>query len=90
MNLNREGKALYRDGRFAEARAKYQRAKELDPDFFAPWLNLACTYAREDRFAEATEQAVALIRHAYVPGAREVMEAADLGRCRFALRNWPS
>jgi len=60
--------ALYRDGRFAEARAKYQRAKELDPDFFAPWLNLACTYAREDRFAEATEQAVALIRHAYVPG----------------------
>jgi len=79
MNLNREGKGLYRDGRFAEARAKYQRAKELDPDFLAPWLNLACTYAREDRFAEATEQAVALIRHAYVPGAREVMEAADLG-----------
>jgi TPR repeat len=79
MNLNREGKALYRDGRFAEARAKYQRAKELDPDFLAPWLNLACAYAREDRFPEATEQAVALIRHAYVPGAREVMEAADLG-----------
>jgi hypothetical protein len=79
MNLNREGKNLYRDGRFAEARAKYQLAKELDPDFLAPWLNLACAYAREDRFAEATEQAVALIRHAYVPGAREVMEAADLG-----------
>ena len=79
MNLNREGKALYRDGRFAEARAKYQRAKDLDPDFLAPWLNLACAYSREDRFAEATEQAVALIRHAYVPGAREVMEAADLG-----------
>ena len=79
MNLNREGKTLYRDGRFAEARAKYQLAKELDPDFLAPWLNLACAYAREDRFPEATEQAVALIRHAYVPGAREVMEAADLG-----------
>jgi hypothetical protein len=79
MNLNREGKVLYHDGRFAEARAKYQRAKELDPDFLAPWLNLACAHAREDRFAEATEQAVALIRHAYIPGAREVMEAADLG-----------
>jgi len=79
MNLNREGKALYRDGHFAESRAKYQRAKELDLDFLAPWLNLACAYAREDRFAEATEQAVTLIRHAYVPGAREVMEAADLG-----------
>jgi hypothetical protein len=79
MNLNREGKTLYRDGRFAEARGKYQLARELDPDFLAPWLNLACSYAREERFTEATEQAVALIRHAYVPGAREVMEAADLG-----------
>jgi hypothetical protein len=86
MNLNREGKALYRDGRFSEARAKYQRAKELDPDFLAPWLNLACAYAREDHFPEATEQAVALIRHAYVPGAREVMEAADLGALQIRPR----
>jgi hypothetical protein len=79
MDLNREGKVLYRDGRFAEARAKYELAKKVDPDFLAPWLNLACAYAREDRFDDATEQAAALIRHAYVPGAREVMEAADLG-----------
>jgi hypothetical protein len=79
MDLNREGKVLYRAGRFAEARAKYELARQVEPDFLAPWLNLACSYAREDRFAEATEQAVALIRHAYVPGAREVMEAADLG-----------
>jgi hypothetical protein len=79
MDLNREGKVLYRAGRFAEARAKYELARQAAPDFLAPWLNLACAYAREDRFAEATEQAVALIRHAYVPGAREVMEAADLG-----------
>jgi hypothetical protein len=79
MDTNREGKVLYREGRFAEARAKYELAKKVDPDFLAPWLNLACAYAREDRFAEATEQAVALIRHAYVPGARDVMEAADLG-----------
>jgi len=79
MDLNREGKLLYRDGHFAEARAKYEASKKADPDFLAPWLNLACAHAREDRFAEATEQAVALIRHAYVPGAREVMQAADLG-----------
>ena len=79
MDVNREGKALYRDGRFAEARAKYELARKADPDFVAPWLNLACAYAREDRFAEATAEAVALIRHAYVPGTREVMEAADLG-----------
>jgi hypothetical protein len=79
MDINREGKILYRDGRFAEARAKYELARKVDSDFLAPWLNLACAYAREDHFAEATEQAVALIRRAYVPGAREVMEAADLG-----------
>jgi hypothetical protein len=79
MDLNREGKVLYREGRFAEARAKYELARKVDPDFLGPWLNLACAHAREDHFAQATEQAVALIRHAYVPGAREVMEAADLG-----------
>jgi hypothetical protein len=79
MDVNRQGKVLYRDGRFAEARAKYELARKTDPDFVAPWLNLACAYAREDRFAEATAEAVALVHHAYVPGAREVMEAADLG-----------
>jgi len=79
MDLNREGKVLYRAGRFAEARAKYVLAKQVDPDFLAPWLNLACAYAREERFANATDEAVALIHHAYIPGAREVMEAADLG-----------
>ena len=79
MDLNREGKVLYRAGRFAEARTKYDLSRKTDPDFWGPWLNLACAYAREERFAEATEEAVALIRHAYVPGAREVMQAADLG-----------
>ena len=79
MDLNRAGKVLYREGRYAEARAKYELARKVAPDFLAPWLNLACAYAREERFAEATEEAVALVRHAYVPGAREVVEAADLG-----------
>ena len=64
--------------------------RRVDPDFLGPWLNLACAYAREDHFAEATEQAVALIRHAYVPGAREVMEAANLGALQFARSCWPS
>ena len=54
MDLNREGKVLYREGRFAEARAKYELARRVVPDFVAPWLNLACAHAREDRFAEAT------------------------------------
>ena len=79
MDLNREGKALYREGHFAEARAKYDLAQLGDPGFLAPWLNRACAYAREERFADATREATALIRYAYVPWAREVMEAADLG-----------
>jgi hypothetical protein len=79
MDLNREGKALYREGHFAEARAKYDLAQLGDPGFLAPWLNRACAFAREERFADATAEATALIRYAYVPWAREVMEAADLG-----------
>ena len=79
MNLNREGKALYREGRFTEARAKYSQALAADPDFLAPWLNRACALARQENFEQATQEATALIRHAYVPWGREVMEAADLG-----------
>ncbi len=79
MDLNREGKGLYRDGRFSEARAKYSQAQLADPDFLAPWLNRACAFAREEDFARAAQEASALIRHAYVPWGREVMEAADLG-----------
>jgi hypothetical protein len=79
MDLNREGKALYREGHFAEAREKYNQAMLAEPSFLGPWLNRACSYAREDRFDDATREATALIRHAFVPGGREVMEAADLG-----------
>ncbi|HEX7597431.1 MAG TPA: hypothetical protein VF518_04400 [Polyangia bacterium] len=79
MDLNREGKALYREGHFAEARAKYQSAQLAEPGFLAPWINRACAFAREEKFDDATREATALIRFAYVPGAREVMEAADLG-----------
>lgn len=79
MDLNREGKALYRDGRFTEARAKYSQALAADSDFLAAWLNRACALARQENFEQATQEAAALIRHAYVPWGREVMEAADLG-----------
>jgi len=89
MDLNREGKALYRQGRFAEARAKYDRAHQADPDFLAPWLNRACAFAREENFEQATQEAMALIRRAYVPWAREVMEAADLGALQIRPR-WSS
>jgi hypothetical protein len=79
MDLNREAKALYRDGHFAEARAKYSQALLADSDFLAPWLNRACAFAREENFEQASKEATALIRQAYVPWGREVMEAADLG-----------
>jgi hypothetical protein len=76
--LNNEGKALYRQQRWAEARAKYRAALEADPDFLAPALNAACALARQERFAEAAGEAAALVRRGFVPWGREVREAADL------------
>jgi hypothetical protein len=78
MALNGEGKALYRQGRWAEARAKYQAAGAADPEWPAPALNAACALARQERFADAAAEAAALIRRAYVPWGRETLEAADL------------
>lgn len=78
ITLNTVGKTLYRQGRFEEARRKYRAALAVDPDFHAPALNVACSLAREERFAEAAREAAALIRRSYVPWAREVMEATDL------------
>jgi hypothetical protein len=78
LALNNEGKALYRQDRWEEARAKYQAALAADPEFLAPALNAACALARQDRFAEAADEAAALVRRAYVPWGREALEAADL------------
>jgi hypothetical protein len=75
---NGEGKRLYRDGHFAEARAHYAAALAADPGFLAPALNRACALAREERFDEAATEAAALIRRAFIPWGREVLEAADL------------
>lgn len=78
QELNREGKAFYREGRWEEARARYRAALAADPGFLAAALNLACAHAREERHGEAAREAAALIRQAFVPWGREVMEAADL------------
>jgi hypothetical protein len=86
MDLNREGKALYREGHFAEARAKYEQALLADPEFLAPSLNRACAFAREEKFLPAAQEATALIRRAYVPWGKDVMEAADLGALQIRPR----
>ena len=79
MRENAEGKKLYRQERWADAREKYRAALAADPDFLAAQLNLACAFSREGRYAEAADQASKLIRTAYVPWQREVREAMDLG-----------
>jgi hypothetical protein len=79
VELNAAGKAPYRQGQWDEARALYRAALAADPEFLAPRLNVACSFVRQERFAEATAEVVALLDRAYVPWAREVREAADLG-----------
>ncbi len=77
--LNSAGKSYYRDGKWEEARIEYRAAVDADPAFLAPRLNVACSFVRQERFAEATTEVEALLARGYVPLAREVLEAADLG-----------
>jgi hypothetical protein len=77
--LNDAGKTLYRQGKWDEAREKYRAAAALDARFFAPRLNIACSFVRQERFGEATAELLPLVGEGYVPWAREIMEAADLG-----------
>jgi len=79
MRLNSEGKQLYRQDHFSEAREKYRAALAADPDFLGAQLNIACSLSRQGRYAEAADEAAGLIRRAFVPWNREVLEAADLG-----------
>jgi hypothetical protein len=76
--LNSAGKTYYRDGKWEEARIEYRAAEAADPSFLAPRLNVACSFVRQERFAEATAEVEALLARAYVPWAREVLEAFDL------------
>ena len=77
--LNSAGKTYYRDGKWEEARIEYRAAFDADPAFLAPRLNVACSFVRQERFEEATTEVEALLKLAYVPWAREILEAADLG-----------
>ncbi len=77
--LNAEGKTFYREGKWDAARARYRAAEAADPSFLAPRLNVACSFVRQERFTEAVAEVRALLDLAYVPWAREVLEAADLG-----------
>jgi hypothetical protein len=79
LELNAAGKIPYRQGKWDEARAQYRAAEAADPEFLAPKLNVACSFVRQERFAEATAEVVALLDRAYVPWAREILDAADLG-----------
>jgi hypothetical protein len=79
MRENAEGKKLYREERWAQAREKYRTALSADPNFLGAQLNLACSFSREGRYADAADEAATLIRTAYVPWQREVREAVDLG-----------
>jgi hypothetical protein len=77
--LNADGKVLYRQGKWDDARAKYRAAEAADPDFLAPALNVACSFVRQERFAEATAEVLRLIDRAYLPWSAEALAAADLG-----------
>lgn len=79
LELNAAGKIPYRQGKWDDARAQYRAAEAADPEFLAPRLNVACSFVRQDRFAEATAEVLALLDRAYVPWAREILDAADLG-----------
>jgi hypothetical protein len=77
--LNADGKVLYRQGKWEEARAQYRAAEAADPTFLAPRLNVACSFVRQERFDEAVTEVKGLLERAFVPWSREVLEAADLG-----------
>jgi hypothetical protein len=77
--LNAAAKIPYRLGKWDEARAQYRAAEAADAEFLAPRLNVACSFVRQERFAEATAEVVALLDRAYVPWAREILDATDLG-----------
>lgn len=80
--LNRAGRDLYRQRRWDDARRSYQAALAEDPGFLAPRLNMACSYAQQERFAEAVAEASALAAQGFVPWAREIEEATDLAPLR--------
>jgi hypothetical protein len=82
--LNADAKVLYRQGLWDDARTKYRAAEAADPDFLAPALNIACSFVRQERFADAVAEVLRLLDKAYTPWSDEIVSAADLG----ALKVW--
>ena len=80
--LNRQGRDLYRQRRFEEARGRYRRALAADPGFVAPRLNIACALVQEGELEAGVAEAVALAEAAYVPWGAEIERAADLAPLR--------
>jgi len=77
--LNADALAFYRQGRWDEARTKYQAALAADPDFLAPAMNIACSFVRQERLSEAMVAVRALLKRAFTPWNDEILTAADLG-----------
>jgi len=77
--LNADALAFYRQGKWEEARQKYRAAEAADPQFLAPGLNVACSFVRQERFAEAVDEVRRLLDTAYLPWSDELATAADLG-----------
>jgi hypothetical protein len=80
--LNRAGRDLYRQRHWDDARQSYRAAIAADPGFLAPRLNIACSFAQEERFGEAVAAARDLLAAGFVPWSREIEEAADLAPLR--------
>jgi hypothetical protein len=77
--LNADALAFYRQGKWEEARQKYRAAEAADPQFLAPALNVACSFVRQERFADAVAEVKRLLDTAYLPWSDELATAADLG-----------
>jgi len=77
--LNADALLAYRQGKWDEARAKYRAAEAADPAFLAPALNVACSFVRQERLADALGEVRRLLARAYLPWSDEILTAADLG-----------
>jgi len=77
--LNADALIAYRQGRWDEARRNYRAAETADPAFLAPALNVACSFVRQERLADALDEVRRLLARAYLPWSDEILTAADLG-----------
>src|SRR5437870_10696930 len=57
----------------------------VDVELLSPDVNVGCSFVRQERIEEAAAEVINLLDVGYVPWAREVLAAADLG----ALKRQP-